>query len=255
VKNIAAYTAIDANRRTYWLIPGSVSGTSLLNSGLFALLKRVPASDAAWATDPFEAQYLKLYDVTPPPAPGAPTTSKPYVIGTSVTFTWPSVSDPEGGIASYNLTVISSGGVTNEFAVTGTSRTVTNTLGQTLHAWVSAVNNAGIEGPASTNGPAVVLLDPNGDNDADGMSNAAEDIAGTNPLDANSVLLILSLANGNLLTWSSVSNKTYRVQATANLATNFVPISGVVTAAGATANYLDAPATNSRRFYRVNVLP
>jgi len=43
------------------------------------------------------------------------------------------------------------------------------------------------------------VLDPNGDYDHDGMSNAAEDLAGTNPLEANTVLRILSLANGNLL--------------------------------------------------------
>jgi hypothetical protein len=87
------------------------------------------------------------------------------------------------------------------------------------------------------------------------MSNAAEDVAGTNPLDASSVLRILNLANGNLLTWTSVSNKTYRVFATADLTPNFVPISGVITAANSTASYLDNAATNSRKFYRVNVLP
>jgi hypothetical protein len=43
------------------------------------------------------------------------------------------------------------------------------------------------------------------------MSNAAEDLAGTNPLSDASVLRILSLDAGNLLTWSSVSGKTYRV--------------------------------------------
>ena len=69
------------------------------------------------------------------------------------------------------------------------------------------------------------------------------------------MLRILNLANGNLLTWSSVSNKTYRVFATADLATNFVPISGVITAANSTASYLDNAATNARKFYRVNVLP
>ncbi len=29
-------------------------------------MKKVPAADADWATAPFEAQYLKLYDVTAP---------------------------------------------------------------------------------------------------------------------------------------------------------------------------------------------
>src|SRR6185369_12495803 len=64
VRNIAAYTGIDPDRRGYWLIPGNVFGSNLLNNGLFVLLKKVPTSDSAWGTDPFEAQYLKLYDVT-----------------------------------------------------------------------------------------------------------------------------------------------------------------------------------------------
>jgi hypothetical protein len=139
--------------------------------------------------------------------------------------------------------------------VVGATVAATGTYGQTLYARVSAINNAGIEGPFSPNSAGTILLDPNGDYDHDGMSNAAEDLAGTNPLDANSVLRILGLADGNLLTWSSVSGKTYCVSATADLTANFVPISGVVTAASLAATYLDTPATNSARFYRVNVSP
>jgi glycosidase len=257
LRNIAAYTAIDGNRRNTWLIAGNTSGSNLLNNGLFVLLKNVPTSDGAWATDPFEAQYLKLYDVTPPPTPNAPTTAKPYAIGNSAAFTWTAVSDPEGGISGYHFTVGTSPGGSNVFdgTVTGTAATVSNSFGQTLYAKVSAINNAGIEGAFSPNSSGTVLLDPAADNDGDGMSNANEDLAGTNPLDSNSVLRILSLANGNLLTWSSVSSKTYRVLATATLPSNFVPISGVITAGNSTASYLDTGATNPQRFYRVNVLP
>jgi len=118
---------------------------------------------------------------------------------------------------------------------------VTNAFGQTLYAQVAAINNAGIEGPPSASSSSVILLDPNGDYDGDGMSNAAEDLAGTNPLDAASLLRILSLANGNLLTWSSVANKNYRVLTTPDLATNFVPLSGLLTATNSTTSYLDAP--------------
>ena len=87
------------------------------------------------------------------------------------------------------------------------------------------------------------------------MSNTAEELAGTDPLDANSALRILSLADGNLLTWSSISGKTYRVWATTSLAADFVPISGVVTAAAPTAACLDTAGTNSIKFYRVQALP
>ena len=87
------------------------------------------------------------------------------------------------------------------------------------------------------------------------MGNGAEDLAGTNPLDANSVLRILSLANGNLLTWSSVAGRTYRVWSAAAPDASFAPVSGVVPGASPSTSWLDSSATNSSRFYRINALP
>ncbi len=258
VRNIAAYTAYDPNRRNYWLWPGGgLTGSNILANGIFVSLNPVPGTDGGWTNAPFEAQYLKLYDVTPPVAPAAPSTPKPYALGTTATFTWPPLMDPDGGISGYHVLIGTSPGGSNVYnaVVSSTTVTVTNTLGATLYACVSAINNAAIEGAFSPNSTGTILLDPGDDYDHDGMSNAAEDVAGTNPLDANSLLRILSLADDNQLTWSSVSGKTYRVFATADLATNFIPISGVVTAAGPTATWLDTAATNSTRFYRVNVLP
>jgi hypothetical protein len=257
VRNIAAYTAYDGNRRNYWLWGAGIAGSNVLANGVFVSMNPVPTSDSAWTNAPFEAQYLKLYDVTPPAAPAAPSTPKPYALGTSATFNWPALVDPDGGISAYHIQVGTSPGGSSvlDATVAGTAASAASTYGQTLYARVSTINNTGIEGPFSPNSAGTILLDPIGDYDHDGMSNAAEDLAGTNPLDANSVLRILSLADGNQLTWSSVSSKTYRVLATEDLATKFVPISGVLTAAGPTAIYLDTAATNSSRFYRVNVLP
>ncbi len=257
VHNIAAYTGFDPNRRNYWLWNSGIAGSNLLNNGVYVSLNPVPTSDATWTNAPFEAQYLKLYDTTPPPTPGVPATAKPYAIGNSVTFNWPALSDPDGGISGYHVIVGTTPGGSNVFngTVNIPAVTVTNVFGATLYAQVSALNNASVQGAFSIGSAGTILLDPAGDYDHDGMSNAAEDIAGTNPLDANSVLRILSLDNGNLVSWSSVSGKTYRVFMTSDLATNFVPISGLVTAVTTTATYLDSPATNAQRFYRVNVLP
>ena len=258
VRNLAAYTAYDPNRRNYWLWgAGGIAGSNVLANGIFVSLNPVPNTDSGWTNAPFEAQYLKLYDVTPPAAPAAPGTPKPYVIGTTATFTWPALNDPDGGVSAYHLIVGTTPGGSNVFngTVTATAQIVTNSFGTTNYARVSAINNAGVEGPFSFSSPGTVFLDPNGDFDHDGMSNAAEDIAGTDPLDASSVLRILSLAGGNQLTWSSVSGKTYLIFATEDLTTNFMPISGVITATTATASYLDHAATNSTKFYRVNVLP
>jgi hypothetical protein len=162
VKNIAAYTAIDPNRRNYWLIPGGVSGDNLLNTGLFISLNPVPSSNGAWSTNPFEAQYLKLYDVTPPVAPAAPSTPKPYVLTTNITFTWPAVFDPDGGVSGYHVLIGTSPGGSNVFngIIGGTSLAVTNTFGTVLFAQVSAINNAGIEGAFGPASSGTLLLDP-----------------------------------------------------------------------------------------------
>jgi glycosidase len=64
VKNIAAYLGTDPTRRDNFLIPGGISGSDLISQGLFVALNRVPLADGDWATAPYEAQYLKLYDVT-----------------------------------------------------------------------------------------------------------------------------------------------------------------------------------------------
>ena len=255
VKNIAAYLGVDNTRRNQFLISGNVSGTNLLNNGLFVLMKSVPSSNAGWATDPFEAQYLKLYDVTPPPTPGAPTTTKPYAIGASATFNWAAVSDPVGGISGYQLIVGTTPGASNVFSgqETGTAATVTNVLGAILYAEVAAVNSAGTAGAFSPSSAGVILLDPNGDYDGDGMSNLAEDIAGTNPLDAASVLRIVSLANGaSVLTWTSVTGRNYQVLGTTNANTAFLAVSGTITASGTTTTFTNAP-TNAAKYYRIQV--
>ncbi len=256
-KNLAAYLGADANRRDVWLWGANgVAGSNVLANGVFVSLNQVPATDAAWTNAPFEAQYLKLYDVTPPPTPAAPIAAA-YVVGTNVTFSWNSVTDSEGGIAGYHVIIGTTAGGANIFnaAVTTTNQAASGGYGQTLYARVAAINNAGIEGLFSAVSSGAILLDPNDDSDGDGMSNANEVVAATHPLDANSVLRILSLSTGNLLTWSSVSGKTYQVHATLDLLTNFAPVSGLVTGLAPTATYLDAQTTNAGKFYRVKIWP
>jgi hypothetical protein len=257
VKNLAAYLGADANRRSAWLWPGGGSwGSNVLVNGIFVGANKVPTTDAGWTNAPFEAQYLKLYDVTPPPTPATPI-AVAYVVGTNVTLTWNAVSDSEGGISGYHVIVGTTPGGSNVFngIVTTTNQTASGSYGQTLYARVAAINYAGIEGALSGISSGTILLDPAADNDGDGMNNGAEAIAGTNPLDANSVLKILSLSTGNLLTWSSVSGRTYQVHATANLLSNFTPVSGVLTGFGPTATHLDTSTTNAARFYRVKIWP
>jgi hypothetical protein len=65
VKNIAAYTGVDSHRRDVWQWRSPRTGRDLLANGLFVHLNRVPTDAASWTKTPWEAQYLKLFDVTP----------------------------------------------------------------------------------------------------------------------------------------------------------------------------------------------
>jgi|GEM_PF-622199 len=232
VKNFAAYLIADPNRNSYWLWgTGGVAGSALLNNGITVSLNPVPASSANWTNAPFEAQYLKLYDVTPPATLAAPTTTSSFVLGNSVTFNWSALNDPIGGVSGYAVIVGTSPGASNVFdgVVEGTALTVTNTYGSTLYAEVSAINNAGIVGESSPGSAGVVLLNP-----------------GWVP--------VLSMQNRYVLDWTSVSGLTYQVWSTTNLAVPFTTLGGVLTGAGPVLQ-LTNNLPDSQRFYRVQLFP
>jgi len=68
VKNTAAYLGIYneyPNRRNNYLWGSGISGGSLRSNGVFVSLPKVPLDNGSWGTAPYEAQFLKLYDVTP----------------------------------------------------------------------------------------------------------------------------------------------------------------------------------------------
>ena len=66
VKNIAAYTGLDAHRLDAWQWPTPRTGSDLLANGIYVHLNKVPADADNWSTAPWEAEYLKLFDVTSP---------------------------------------------------------------------------------------------------------------------------------------------------------------------------------------------
>jgi hypothetical protein len=231
VKNIAAYTGIDPNRRNYWLWGGGIAGSNVLANGVYASLNPVPTANGGWTSAPFEAQYLKLYDVTPPAVPGAPTAANSQVIGNTATFSWAPLNDPDGGVSGYYVIVGTTPGGSDVFSgiVTGTTLTVTNSYGATLYAEVSAINNAGIQGPFSASSPGVVLVDP-------------------------AWIPVISMTNASVLNWTSVSGKVYQVWSTTNLLVPFMTLGSVITAADSTISYTNNP-TGSAQYYRVQLLP
>jgi len=259
VKNIAADTEYDSTRANVWLWGAAgITGSNILNNGIYVSLNSVPGNTAGWQSSPYEAQYLKLYDITPPPAPGIPSTAKAYAIGSTATFTWTAATDAEGGIEGYQVLVSTApnGGGTVIFS--GTSATnsinVTGTYGQTLYATVTSINNAGIDSATSSVSAAgTILLDPNGDQNGTGLTNAQQDAAGFSPL-SNFYFHITSIVptSGNItLSWASIPGRTYQVQCRPDLVSNYTALSGTITATQNSTSYTDISAGGTLRFYRV----
>ncbi len=63
-RNIAAYTGTDPHRREALLWGEGRPGRELLSKGIFVHLNRLPSDRARWANAPYEAQFLRLVDVT-----------------------------------------------------------------------------------------------------------------------------------------------------------------------------------------------
>lgn len=104
-------------------------------------------------------------------------------------------------------------------------------------------------------------IDPSLDSDGDGVPDWAEQIAGTNPFDANSVFkastdIQPAPGGGLIIKWSSVTGKTYSVHRTTNLGQGFAQLAANLPATAPLNQYTDSSATNSGPyFYRIQVNP
>ena len=200
IRNIAAFNGLVPDRDQIWLWNPSKTGADLLGNGLYVTNNPVPATVGAWTTNPYEAQFLKLYDVTAPPAP----TSTPahvlgtsFVLGTNATFTWAAVVDPEGLIPVYRVIIDNNGVITTNVTDTP-SFTYTGAFGDVVSIQIVAENphaawQASAAGPSSQ---TVALLDPEGDEDNDGLPNWAEALAGTDLFDSSSVFIVNEVNDG-----------------------------------------------------------
>ncbi|MGJ8696397.1 MAG: hypothetical protein ACSHYF_08760 [Verrucomicrobiaceae bacterium] len=282
VKNRAAYLGQSAGRNESWLWGDASMGmgksrSELINDGAFVGLAKVPGTAGEWTTAPFEAQFLKVYDVTAPPAP-LPLASY-YQLGTTGTFSWDPSSaggDPvHDVISAYEVTVrdgggsvVASGTVTdgsNQFSFTGA-------YGEIYRAEVKAVSAAGIAsavaGVSDAGAPnaglvnsALILLDGNGDEDGDGTGNLQEEIAGTNPLDSGSNFRIQSaVASGDdvVITVPAVVGRFYHLQTSTTLGQAPDAWTQIQSDVEATTNEViftdvDGLAGGMKRFYRVAV--
>jgi YD repeat-containing protein len=101
--------------------------------------------------------------------------------------------------------------------------------------------------------------DGTGDFDSDGFKDSSEFLAGTNPVDPQSLLSITRATAGAgefTIEWQAVAGKTYRVQYKDTLnAPVWSDVGGDVTASGGTAAKTDPTAGVPQRFYRVTLSP
>ena len=191
-KNTAAYLGpnneYSGRRDSFLWGANGFTRENLITNGLYVSLNPVPATTSAWSTAPFEAQFLKVYDVTPLSAPASSPLVASYALDGSVTFSWPAVTDAEGLVPRYLLTVTRSNGQVTTHETTDTSLTITGIpSGATATATVMTLNpnDVSIASSATSSSGQTLSITSAGDEDADGISNAAEVLAGTNPLIAD----------------------------------------------------------------------
>jgi hypothetical protein len=100
-----------------------------------------------------------------------------------------------------------------------------------------------------------------GDFDGDGMSDGAEYLAGTDPADHQSALIITQIGKtaepGRLITWMAIPGKTYQIQYKTNLHDlAWENLEGTITADAVTASKSDDTTNGAeQRFYRVLLVP
>jgi hypothetical protein len=119
--------------------------------------------------------------------------------------------------------------------------------------------DGGANGVAEVDIGAYEFVHPAADSDHDGMMDASEAIAGTNPADANSLLrlkLRLDPARSQaVLSWPSVTGRTYRVESQAVLAPtdSWEIISDQQPGVAGELEAVDPLQSTTHRFYRVGV--
>jgi glycosidase len=260
-KNIAAYEGVNTARRGNFT-GAAITGSTLLGSGLPVTVYKLPAADSEWTSTPFEPQFLKLYDVTPPNAPAAGTVSPPFAIGTSFPVSWTPAVDNEAGISGYRVRVMGHIVPTQQqflvnAAVTSVTVPSVQALDGSVLVQVWSISPAGIESsvPLQYN---LTRLSGTGDQDKDGFTDGDEQTAGTDPFNAASRFVLTSAVTepggAVALSFSSLSSRRYTLRSSADLSV-WADESEAVNVPGndGTLTLRDLNPGGPRRFYRIAI--
>ncbi len=263
VRNIAAYLGPNneyPTRRDAFLWDASGrTRADLIANGVFVSLYPVPGTDEAWGFAPFEPQYLRIYDVTAPPAvSGTPAVSAAYTVDGSTTVSWTAVTDPEGVEPVYQVTVRDAQGTpVSTLSTTSTSLNIEGLaqgVSYTFTVTAANPNDTTKTATASSASAPVISLDPATDHDGDGQGNAVEVLAGTDPLNPGSVLRAAATRDAGrmTITWDAVPGRTYSVQRRTSLDEGSWS-AGTLATGNSSGSYTDENPPAGRAFYRVVV--
>ena len=206
-------------------------------------------------------------DTTPPAAAGATVTvarapGGNYVLGTALSASWSGFTDGGSGVTGYYVSLTNNQGTATGQWTDQPTAVFTNPVPDaTNRVYVWARDGAGLIGPAAS--AAALVLSPGGDWDGDGIPNAAEAVAGTDPLNPASVLRLQAVYAADtgtvfVVRWPGVTNRFYGLSYRDSLwptkndwigfddATNLSGVTGFMI-------YTDRNASAGARFYRVSV--
>jgi len=181
-----------------------------------------------------------------------------YAVTTNLlNLAWPAATDaPSTGAITYRLADLSA--ATNIVSQTNATLSVSNRLDRTHTYSVTAYDPAGNASEALS--VTMLVLDACGDYDHDGLTTAAEEIAGTLATDAHdrftvAISPLVGKAGLLSLSWPSVAGRLYTVEATATLlppAWHSLPSCTDIPGTGATLN-LHLFNNQESQFFRLRV--
>jgi hypothetical protein len=179
-----------------------------------------------------------------------------YVVGTSLPLIATQFNDALSGIATYTFQNVSRSDAT---PVTITSNTI-NWSAVALNATntfrVFAIDCAGNSSDIIS--VDILILDPFGDFDHDGINNAEEELIGTSPFMASKPFTVAQTAShsgGLLLGWPATAGSVYTIEGTPTLTNaNWVDVPGLSNLPGSNGLMaVPVPTGSGSGFYRVRV--